>query len=157
MKGKAKHLVIVFLTVGFMPCTLAAECAFPPVEGSEGIVILRVQYLTPSPQGEYIVLFNAGDVTVDISDWVIFDRYYSTYRRLPLKERTDPTAWKHMYKIPYGVKLNPKHWVRICSDQGQDNELYLYRCLSETWLQEGETLYLMDDRCNVIDEYTLGT
>ncbi len=158
MKSVKGKLAVVFFIIGLLPCaSWAAESPFPPLEGSENIIILRVQYITPSPHGEYIVLLNTGDVTVDISDWVIFDSYYNMYRRLPINERIDPLAWEHMYKIPYGVVLKPKYWVRICSEQGQDNELYLYRCLSQPWLEEGETLYLADNRWNVIDEYTLGT
>lgn len=151
-----KMLAVAFL-LGFLPCMMwAAESPFPPVEGSDGIVILRVQYGAPSPHGEYIVLYNTGALTVDLTDWVLYDSYYDAYRRLPLKERKDPLAWRHIYKIPYGVVLKPNHWVRICSEQGQDNELYVYRCLSVTWLEEGETLFLADDRWNIIDEHTLG-
>ena len=88
-----KVLAAAFFIVGFLPCMMwAAESPFPPVEGSDGIVILRVQYGVPSPHGEYIVLCNTGALTVDLTDWVLYDSYYDTYRRLPSKERKDPLA-----------------------------------------------------------------
>lgn len=152
-----KKAVVVFLVVLWIQASVAGqpECFVPPAEGSDEIIIIRVQYAATSTNEEYIVIFNKGDTTVDLSGWVVFNSYYDTYRNLPVDQRTDPSAWKHMYKIPYGIKLNPRYWVRICSGRGMDNELYLYRNLNEQWLiDEGDTVYLMDNACNVIDTYS---
>jgi len=152
-----KKAVVVLLCMVCVHVSVAGqpECMYPPAEGSENIVIVRVQYAATIPNEEYIVIVNKGDVPVDLSGWVVFNSYYETYRYLPPLERTNASAWKHIYKIPYGFTLYPKYWVRICSGRGQDNELYLYRNLNEQWLtDEGDTVYLMDNLCNVIDEYS---
>ncbi len=126
----------------------------PPVEGSESVVILRVQYAATVLNDEFVVIFNKGDVTVDLSRWVVYNSYYDTYRTLPLAQRTDPSAWKYVYRIPHGVLLKPRHWVRICSGHGQDDELYLYRNLDVQWLDDaGESVYLADNYSNLIHEY----
>lgn len=151
-----KKVLIVFCVLCFQLSVAAQpECFIPPVEGSDSVVILRVQHTAASLNEEYIVIFNRGNVTVDLSGWVIFNAYYEEYRLLPPGQREDTEAWKHIYKIPFGFKLNPKYWVRISSGHGQDNEMYLYRNLNEPWLDDaGDTLYLVDKYCNVIDEYS---
>ncbi|MBU7043749.1 MAG: lamin tail domain-containing protein [Theionarchaea archaeon] len=130
------------------------ECMYPPAEGSENIVILRVNFSATSLNEEYIVLFNTGKSAVDISNWVVFNNYYEQYRHLPVDERRDPQVWKHVYKIPRGIVLEPKDWVRICSGVGKDNEMYLYRNLNTSWISDsGEIIYLMDDMCNIIHQF----
>jgi hypothetical protein len=93
-------------------------------------------------------------VAVDISDWVLFNSYYEQYRQLPKDQQTDKLAWRHVYKIPRGIVLEPNDWVRICSGRGKDNEMYLYRNLTIPWLENSEeTIYLMDDLCNLIHQF----
>ncbi|KYK36127.1 MAG: hypothetical protein AYK18_12285 [Theionarchaea archaeon DG-70] len=122
-------------------------------EGMGSVIILRVQYAASTLNEEFVVIFNQGKTAVDISGWVLFNSYYQEYRNLPLRERNDVLAWKHVYRIPYGVVLEPRRWVRICSGHGQDNELYLYRNLNGEWLEdEGDTVYLMDTGFTVIDQ-----
>lgn len=148
-------VICVQLPCVHIPVAGQRGCMYPPAEGAENIVVLRVQYAATTPNEEYIVIFNKGDTSVDLSGWVVFNSYYETYRHLPSAERTNASAWNHIYKIPYGAVLNPKYWVRICSGRGEDNELYLYRNLNEQWLDdEGDTVYLMDNYCNVISEYS---
>ncbi|MBU7031804.1 MAG: lamin tail domain-containing protein [Theionarchaea archaeon] len=133
---------------------MVGECRDPPVEGSENIVILRVEYFAINLNDEYIVIYNSGDTSVDISDWVVFNSYYDQYRQLPMNGQTDKLAWRHVYKIPRGIILEPKDWVRICSGFGKDNEMYLYRNLMTQWLENsGEIIYLMDDRGNLIHQF----
>jgi hypothetical protein len=130
------------------------ECMYPPAEGSENIVILRVSFSATNLNDEYVVVYNTGKTAVDISNWVVFNSYYEQYRNLYGNERTDPLAWRHVYKIPRGIVLESKDWVRICSGLGKDNEMYLYRNLETPWLENsGEIIYLMDDLCNLIDQY----
>jgi hypothetical protein len=130
------------------------ECMYPPAEGSEHITILRVSFSYSSLNDEYIVIYNNGKTAVNISNWVVFNSYYEQYRNFYASERTDPLAWRHVYKIPRGIVLEPNDWVRICSGMGKDNEMYLYRNLAASWLEDaGETIYLMDDLCNLIDQY----
>jgi hypothetical protein len=152
-----KRTVTVILVLLCMQGVVAGqqECPVPPVEGSEDIVILRVQYAATYTNDEFIVIYNKGDITVDLSGWVVFNSFYDAYRNLPEPQRADPAAWKNVYKIPYGFTLEPNHWVRISSGRGTDNELYLYRNMSEQWLEDdGDIVYLMDESCNVIDEYS---
>lgn len=143
------------MCIAVLQATLVGgECKFPPVEGSENIIILRVEYSAISLNDEYIVIFNSGDVAVDISDWVLFNSYYEQYRQLPKDQQTDKLAWRHVYKIPRGIVLEPNDWVRICSGRGKDNEMYLYRNLTIPWLENSEeTIYLMDDLCNLIHQF----
>ncbi|MGD2249664.1 MAG: lamin tail domain-containing protein [Candidatus Methanofastidiosia archaeon] len=131
------------------------ECIIPPASESENIIIIRVKHTATTLNDEYIVLFNTGSTAVDISGWVVFSSVYQEYRTLSAAERGEIAPWKYIYKIPSWTTLYPKHWVRICSGRGKDNELYLYRNLSEQWLNnEGDTVYLMDNYCNIIDEYS---
>lgn len=158
-----KYIKRMKKAIGMLLCVLLVqvsvngqpECIFPPAEGSENIVILRVQYAATILNEEYIVLLNKGDISVDLSEWVIFDNYYENYRQLSPLERKDQRAWVHIYKIPSGFILMPGYWVRICSGRGIDDKMYLYRNLDQDWLNDGgDTLYLMDNLCNVIDEYS---
>jgi hypothetical protein len=151
-----KKVVVVFLVVVWIQAVAGQpECFIPPQEGSDDIVIIRVQYAATYINDEYIVIFNKGDITVDLSGWVVFTSYYEVYRNLPLEQRTDLHVWRNVYRIPSGFKLKPKYWVRISSGRGTDNELYLYRNLGEQWLvDEGDVVYLMDNGCTVIDQYS---
>lgn len=131
------------------------SCVYPPAPGSENVAILRVQYAANTLNEEYIVLFNTGKTTQDLSEWVLFNAAYDSYRKLPLIERTDPSAWKNVYKIPSGVTLGPSCWVRICSGRGKNTSLYLYRNLTTQWLgDQSDTLFLYDNTCNLICTYS---
>jgi hypothetical protein len=148
-----KLILLLFLVIPLVGGQ--QECIIPPASESENIIIIRVQHTATTLNDEYIVLFNTGSTAVDISGWVVFNSVYQEHRTLPAAERGEIAPWRHIYKIPSWTTLYPKHWVRICSGRGQDNELYLYRNLSEQWLNnEGDTIYLMDNYCNIIDEYS---
>lgn len=151
-----KKVVVVFLVVMWIQAVAGQpECFVPPAEGSDEIMIIRVQYAATYVNDEYIVIFNKGDVTVDLSGWVLFNSYYDVYRNLPLEQRTDLSPWRHVYRIPSGFKLKPKYWVRVSSGHGTDNEMYLYRNLTEQWLvNEGDVVFLVDNACNLIDQYS---
>lgn len=158
-----KYIEHMKKAIGMLLCILLTqvsvngqqECILPPAEGSESIIILRVQFAATITNEEYIVLLNKGDISVDLSEWVIFDSYYENYRHLSPSDRKDGQAWMHIYKIPSGFILKPGYWVRICSGHGIDNEMYLYRNLDRQWLNdEGDTLYLVDNLCNLINEYS---
>ena len=126
-----------------------------PEEGSENVVILRVQYTATTLDDEYVVIYNKGKIPVDLSGWILFDSYYETYRHLTPLERMANNPLPHMYRIPYGTLLKSHSWIRICSGYGRNNEDYLYRNLTTQWLNdEGDTLYLMDDFGNLISEFS---
>jgi hypothetical protein len=148
-----KRIVMIVCMMCIHMVAAQPQCLFPPAEGSENIIIVRVQHAATVPNDEYIVIYNEGDITIDLSGWVVFNEHYKEYQDLPASERTDKSAWRHIYKIPYGFKLKPKYWVRISSGHGDNNEMYLYRNLAEQWLtDEGDTVYLMDEYCNIISE-----
>lgn len=148
-----KLVLILLLAIPLVGCQ--QECIIPPAPESENIIIIRIQHTATTLNEEYIVLFNKGSTAVDVSGWVVFNSVYQEYRDLPPNERGEIVLWKNIYKIPSWTTLYPKHWIRICSGRGEDNELYFYRNLSEQWLiNEGDTVYLMDNYCNIIDEYS---
>lgn len=152
-----RKIVLVFLLVCALQATVGAQppCVFPPEEGADNIVILRVQYAATVLNDEFIVLFNKGKTTVDLSGWVIFDSQYEEYRHLSPPERPELIVLDHLYKIPYGFELKPHYWVRICTGRGKNDEIFLYLNRDNQWLNDdGGILYLMDDTCNLIDEYS---
>lgn len=152
-----KRAGIILLLIAGVQMSVAGqpECIVPPEPGSDAIVILRVEYAATHPNDEFIVIINEGNSPVDLSGWVVFNSYYEAYRNLPMPQRTDKMAWRHIYKIPSGFILEPKFWVRISSGFGDDSEMYLYRNLYEGWLEDGgDTVYLMDNYCNVIQVYS---
>jgi hypothetical protein len=152
MKRMAFVVLVLMIPV---PALAQQGCWILPAEGSENIVILRVQHTATTLNEEYVVIYNRGKIPVDLSGWVLFDSYYEAYRHFPPAERTDALVMAHIFRIPYGVVLGSHCWVRICSGYGKNNELYLYRNLRAQWLNdEGDTLYLMDNYCNVINEFT---
>ncbi|MBU7014294.1 MAG: lamin tail domain-containing protein [Theionarchaea archaeon] len=152
MKRVALVALVLMIPV---PAMAQQMCWISPAEGSENIVILRVEHTATIPNDEYVVIYNTGRTSVDLSGWVVFDSYYETYRHLPPTARTDPLITMHIYRIPYGVVLKSHCWVRICSGYGKNNGLYLYRDLRTQWLKdEGDTLYLMDNYCNLISQFT---
>ncbi|MGC1120815.1 MAG: lamin tail domain-containing protein [Candidatus Methanofastidiosia archaeon] len=147
-------LVVLVLMIP-VPALAQQECWILPAEGSENVVILGVQHTATTLNEEYTVIYNRGKIPVDLSGWVIFDSYYEIYRHLPPAERTGDSILMHVYRIPYGTILKSHSWIRICSGFGKNNELYLYRNLRTQWLNdEGDTLYLMDNYCNSISEFT---
>lgn len=153
MKRTITVILVLLCLQGFVAGQ--QECFVPPAEGSQDIVILRVQYAATYTNDEFIVIYNTGDIPVDLSGWVVFNSFYEAYRNLFEPQRADPEAWKNVYKIPYGFTLEPNYWVRISSGRGTDNEMYLYRNMSEQWLEDdGDIVYLMDESCNIIDEYS---
>jgi len=153
-----KKAVIVFVILCIQASVVVSgqpQCPIPPAEGSSAVIILRVEYAATALNDEYIVILNRGDTTVDLSGWVVFNTYYEMYRNLPAVQRVDKFAWRNVYRIPTGIKLPPRHWVKIFSGFGESNEMYLYRNLTEQWLDnQSDTVYLMDNFCNIIHMYS---
>ena len=103
---------------------------------------LRVTTVEYDPRGpdrdnaaqEYVVITNAGDAPLDLTDWIVRDE-----------------SSQHRYHFP-PITLAPGASLRLRSGCGDDGGDDLYWCAGDAvWSNGGDTVLLQDPNGNVVD------
>ncbi len=104
------------------------------------VKITYIHYNAPgndwkNPNGEYVVIRNCGNTTVNMNGWTLEDKA------------------GHTFTFP-NITLHPNETVTVHSGEGVDRDHVLYWGDGAIWNNNGDTAYLYDSRGRLVDTYT---
>jgi len=109
-----------------------------PTPSPPAVEIVYIEYDPEGPdiEGEYILLKNTTEVSLDLTAWTIEDDD------------------DHAFRFPSFV-LRPQATVKVWTKGGQDTEVDLYwGCRNPVWTNTGDTATLKDHRGQTVDTLT---
>jgi len=94
-----------------------------------------------NPNGEWVVIRNAGSGALDLAGWTVKD-----------------TSASHRYDFPDGFSLAAGGSVRLSTGCGTDSADALHWCRqgSAVWNNDGDTAFVLDPSGNVVTTHTYG-
>ncbi|MFC7006835.1 lamin tail domain-containing protein [Halalkalicoccus salilacus] len=123
------------------PVTTADEA-----QGMLDVIEINVDVGDYNPDEEYITLENTGDRPIDMSGWILRDRFDEG--TVDARDDTDP------FPFPDGFILEPDTEVTVWSGVGNDDDENLYWGATgqNIWLATGDVIIVMDANRDIVLE-----